>query len=240
MSAKAIDVHNLSFQYQDQADLSRVSFGLNTGQMMGIIGPNGAGKSTLLDCMLGLLPTYQGEVRFFGKPFQSVRKSIAYVPQRDQIDLNFPATVFDFVLTGRYPHLPFYRAYGKKDKQLARQALEDVDMEKLAKRHISALSGGQFKRMLIARAFTQQAQLLLLDEPFAGVDAQSEERIIQLLRDYVAEGHTVVAVHHDLSTLERYFDWVLLLNVEVKAQGFPKDVLQDTQTKSIYGLDTLS
>lgn len=215
----SIICRNLHVSYYGTEVVSDVSFTTQQGKLVGIIGPNGAGKSTLMKALLGLIPRDKGDVRFFGSSLKSIQKKIAYVPQRNNIDWDFPITVFDTVLLGTYPHLGFFRRPKKEDKQFAYECLEKVGMEKFAKRQISELSGGQQQRVFLARALAQKAELFFLDEPFVGIDVASEEMIIHLLKEIRDQGKTVFVVHHDLSKVESYFDDLLLLNKELIASG---------------------
>ncbi|MCB1110866.1 MAG: metal ABC transporter ATP-binding protein, partial [Chlamydiia bacterium] len=199
------------------------------------IGPNGAGKSTFLKAVLGIVKPLSGSVRFFGKPFKEVSGQIAYVPQKRSIDWDFPITVFDVVLMGRYGKLRGLKWYTKADKLAARRMLERLEMGDLAERQISALSGGQQQRLFIARALLQEGEILLLDEPFAGVDQATEEVIMKLLKTLRDEGKTILVVHHDLSTAPNYFDQVLLLNTSLVAYGDTKEVLTPENLTRAYG-----
>lgn len=187
--------------------------------MSAIVGPNGAGKSTLLKAALGVIPRVSGKVRVFGTPIERARARIAYVPQRASVDWDFPTTVLDVVQMGLYRKAGLFgRLSGRLDRT-ARDCLDRVGMVSLADRQIGQLSGGQQQRVFLARALAQEADLYLLDEPFAGVDAATERAIIDVLKDLQSEGRSVVAVHHDLATVRSYFDHVLLINVRQIAEG---------------------
>jgi manganese/zinc/iron transport system ATP- binding protein len=187
--------------------------------MSAIVGPNGAGKSTLLKASLGLIPKVSGQVTVFGQPLEAARDRIAYVPQRASVDWDFPTTVIDVVLMGRYRKLGLFGRVSRAERALATQALARVGMEGFASRQIGQLSGGQQQRVFLARALAQEADLYLLDEPFAGVDAATERAIIDLLKELKDQGKSVIAVHHDLSTVAEYFDHVFLVNVRAMAEG---------------------
>lgn len=188
------------------------------GAMTAIIGPNGAGKSTLLKAALGLIRPQTGEVRAFGLPVAQALPRIAYVPQRAAVDWDFPARVIDVVLMGAWRRTGLLgRLSGEKARAV--ECLARVGMETFATRQIGALSGGQQQRVFLARALMQGADLYLLDEPFAGVDAATEAAIIGLLKNLRDEGRSIVAVHHDLSTVPAYFDRVLLMNRRTVAEG---------------------
>ncbi|MEO0475625.1 MAG: metal ABC transporter ATP-binding protein [Planctomycetota bacterium] len=231
--AAVVRAEGLTVAYDARPVLRSVSFEVLPGEMIGIIGPNGAGKSTLLKCLLGLIHTDYGRVELFGRPAEDHRSAVAYVPQTEGVDWDFPVTVRDVVLMGRarrgwlgWPNV--------RDRVAARDALEQVGMTRFAKRHIRQLSGGQQRRVFLARALCQQAELLLLDEPFAGVDAASEQAIYQLIEEIRQSGKTVIVVNHDLSILSR-FDRVLMLNQRVIAYGPPSEVVNDHTLSATYG-----
>jgi manganese/zinc/iron transport system ATP- binding protein len=207
----AIEAEDLNVSYGHISVLWDVSFQIPKGVSVGIIGPNGAGKSTLLKAALGLIKPLSGRVWFSG--------SVAYVPQREGVDWDFPITAEEVVLMGRYGQLGLFGRPRKADFEAAQAALEQVGMAPFAKRQIGQLSGGQQQRLFIARAIVQNADILLLDEPFAGVDLASEKVIVELLNQLKARGKTILIVHHDLPSVEEYFDWALLLNTRVLACG---------------------
>jgi manganese/zinc/iron transport system ATP- binding protein len=200
-----------------------------------IVGPNGAGKSTFLKAVLGLIPTDGGEVQFFGRPVATARARIAYVPQRASVDWDFPASARDVVTMGMYPRLGAFGRITRADRDLALECLDRVGMADLAARQIGRLSGGQQQRVFLARALAQGADLFLLDEPFAGVDAATEAAIVDVLRDQRAKGRTVVAVHHDLTTVADYFDQVILMRGRVVAAGPVDRVFTDAAVARTYG-----
>ena len=215
----ALDVKQLSVGYQNKSILQNVTFSLPAGASIAIIGPNGAGKSTLLKGLMQLIPASQGEVNFFGKTLKQCYTDIAYVPQREEIDWDFPINVLDVTLMGRHGHLKFWQRPSAQDLALAQSSLEKVGMLAFAERPISQLSGGQQQRVFIARALTQQAQLYLMDEPFAGVDISTEKALVQLFTELKNEGKTLISVHHDLNTLRDYFDWVVMVNAGLITVG---------------------
>ncbi len=215
----AISIRGLSVSYGRKRVLSNIWLDIEPGVVVGIVGPNGAGKSTLFKAIMGLLDQYMGEVHVLGKPVEEVRKQVAYIPQRDDIDWHFPATVYDIVVMGRYPHKGLLRRLDAQDHAIVRQALQDMDIAQLQHRQIGELSGGQQQRVFLARALAQQADILLLDEPFVGVDVTTEERIIQILKKLARSGKTMLVVHHDLSTVQAYFDKVVMLNQRLIAYG---------------------
>lgn len=216
---QTIDVKNLSVSYYDKEVIKNVDFSFKTGKLIGILGPNGAGKSTLIKAILGLIPRDSGKITFENQPLKAVQRSIAYVPQRSNIDWDFPIIVKDTVLLGTYPGLGLFRRPKKEDKKWAMECLEKVGMEKLAHSQIGELSGGQQQRVFLARALAQKAKYFFLDEPFVGIDVSSEEVIIHILKKLRDEGKTVFVVHHDLTTVESYFDELILINKELVGAG---------------------
>jgi len=235
ISQPAIDVNDLTVAYREKPVLWDVDFQAPQDQLLAIVGPNGAGKSTLIKSILGLIKPAAGRIRVFGKIYRAQSRMIGYVPQRGSVDWDFPTSVLDVVLMGRYGHLGWIKRPGRGDVDLAMECLDKVGMTDFMKRQISQLSGGQQQRVFIARAFIQDAPIYLMDEPFAGVDAATEKSIIGLLRELKSKGKTVICVHHDLQTLKEYFDWVMLLNVRAVALGKTGDVLTAENLKRTYG-----
>ena len=233
MSA-AIAVDNLSVAYQHRLVLRGVSFACPPGAIMGVVGPNGAGKSTLFKAILGLVPPAAGSVRLFGEPAHRRRRQVAYVPQRETVDWDFPATVRDVVMMGRVPHIGWLRRPRPRDDAMVEQALEEVGMRELADRPIGQLSGGQQQRAFLARALAQGAELLLLDEPFVGIDAATEELVYQIMGRLRDGGKTIVVVNHDLSAVERY-DLLALINGRLVACGPPAEVFTPDNIRATYG-----
>lgn len=231
---KAISIQNLYVSYHGNEAVRNVSLGVDPGNLVGIIGPNGAGKSTFLKAMLGLIPRDKGEVEILGKTVKEVRKQIAYVPQRNDIDWDFPITVIDAVLLGTYPRLKLFRRPGKKERQWAIECLGRVGMEDYKHRQIGELSGGQQQRVFLARALAQQAEVFFLDEPFVGVDVSSEETIVKILKELCWQGKTVIVVHHDLSKANDYFHQLILLNKELIGFGAVSDVFQTEIIERAY------
>ncbi|ELR68796.1 Manganese ABC transporter, ATP-binding protein SitB [Fulvivirga imtechensis AK7] len=228
-----LEVHDLTVSYDKKPVLWDVDLTLPYGKLIGIVGPNGAGKSTLIKSVMGLTPNSSGYVKLFDQSLREARGKISYVPQRESVDWDFPASVLDVVLMGRYGKLGLFRRPRKADKDIAMDSLRKVGMEAYEKRQISQLSGGQQQRVFLARALAQQADLYFMDEPFAGVDAATEKAIISLLREMSAKGKTVIVVHHDLQSVTQYFDWVILLNMRLVASGpvekvFTTELLQET------------
>jgi manganese/zinc/iron transport system ATP- binding protein len=230
-----LTVEGLTVAYQKKPVLLDVSFEVTEGELIGIIGPNGAGKSTLIKAILGLLPGLSGNVSIYGQPYKQQRRLVGYVPQRESVDWDFPTNALDVVMMGRYGHLGLIRRPGAKERQLAMECLEKVGMADFAQRQISQLSGGQQQRVFLARALVQDATLYFMDEPFAGVDAATEKAIITLLNELKREGKTVLVVHHDLATVEEYFDSVLLLNGELVAYGPTSSTFTPELLQQAYG-----
>ncbi len=231
----AVEVEKLSVSYFETTALEDLSVRFTPGQLIGIIGPNGAGKSTFIKAIMGLIPAEATTIRLLGQSVKQARTRVAYVPQRSAIDWDFPIRVLDAVLIGCYPQLGLFKRPTKQHRIHARSCLERVGMLDYADRQIGELSGGQQQRVFLARALAQDAHLLLLDEPFVGVDAGSEGVIIDLLRMLRDEGKTIVVVHHDLSKAADYFDTLLLLNRRVISVGPPTDVLQPHIIEGAYG-----
>jgi manganese/zinc/iron transport system ATP- binding protein len=231
----AIEVHSLTVGYDQKPVLWNVDFSIPEGQITGIIGPNGSGKTTLLKSMMGLLPINSGYVKIYNQALKDIRTRIAYVPQRESVDWDFPASVMDITLMGRYRKKNLFRRLNKEDKTAAIESLKKVGMLDFADRQISQLSGGQQQRVFIARALAQGADLFIMDEPFAGVDAASENAILDLFADMKKNGKTVVVVHHDLQTAKQYFDWMVLLNTRLVASGPTEQVFTDKLLQETYG-----
>jgi manganese/zinc/iron transport system ATP- binding protein len=232
-------VHDLTVAYHRKPVLWDVELNIPEGTLAGIVGPNGAGKSTLLKACLDLIPKTSGEALIYGKPYAEQRDLIAYVPQRESVDWDFPVSALDVVAMGTY------RKLGCKQKDQAREALEQVGIGHLADRQISQLSGGQQQRVFLARALVQDAQIYFMDEPFAAVDAATEQAIIELLQNLNTRGKTVLCVHHDLATVSRYFDHLVLLNMRVVASGptaetFTRENLQKTYGGKLSLLDDVA
>lgn len=233
--AAALSIQDLTVGYDRRPVLWNINLELPKGRLIGIIGPNGSGKTTILKAVLGLLPLASGEIRLLGKPLPEVRLKIAYVPQRSAVDWDFPATALDVAIMGRYGRLGLFRRAGSADKAMAKQALERVGMLDFKNRQIGQLSGGQQQRVFLARAIAQEAELYFLDEPFAGVDIATERTIIELLKRMRDDGKTVIVVHHDLKTATDYFDWAVLLNQRLVANGPVDEVLTEARLQEAYG-----
>lgn len=230
-----LGITDLTVAYHRKPVLWDIDYAAPQGELVGIIGPNGAGKSTLLKAVLELVPRAAGRVSIYGRPLNEQRRHIAYVPQRESVDWDFPVNALDVVAMGRYARIGWFRWVNRKHKQAAHEALERVGMGEYAKRQISQLSGGQQQRVFLARALTQDASIYLMDEPFAGVDAATERAIVQLLHDLRSAGKTVIVVHHDLNSVSHYFDSVLLLNMRLVASGPTGEVFTEENLRKTYG-----
>lgn len=235
MNNISIETHNLTVSYDRRPVLWNIDFKLPSSSIIGIIGPNGSGKTTLLKAIMGLVKTNSGYVKIFDQELEDVRSRISYVPQRESVDWDFPASVMDVVLMGRYRKNNLMKRLSKKDKDLAAEALEKVNMLEFSNRQISQLSGGQQQRVFIARSLAQGADLYILDEPFVGVDAATESAIMTLFNEMKAQGKTVVVVHHDLQTAKLYFDWMVLLNTRLVASGPKEEIFNEELLQEAYG-----
>lgn len=222
-----LEVKGLTVAYDNKVILNNFRLSLPAGKLYGLIGPNGSGKSTLFKSILGLVATDQGDIQLGGAPISALRKHISYVPQKEEIDWQFPATVMDVVLMGRYPHKKTFARLNKNDRDKARLHLRELDIEALQNKQISELSGGQQQRVFIARALAQEADVYFLDEPFVGVDVTTEDKIMTILKKLVREGKTVIIIHHDLSKAKAYFDDLILINRRLLAFGPAQQVLTE-------------
>ncbi len=231
----AIEVRDLTVAYREIPVLWDIDIEVPEGILLAIVGPNGAGKTTLLKAILGMLKPAAGDILIKGKSYPEQRKLVGYVPQRGSVDWDFPTSVLDVVLMGRYGQLGWFNRPGKTDERLAIDALKQVGMADLSCRQINQLSGGQQQRVFLARALVQAADIYFMDEPFVGVDAVTETAIVTVLKSLRDQGKTVVVVHHDLQTLADYFDWGLLLNVRKIAMGPIKEVITTDNLKLAYG-----
>ena len=229
-----IRIENLSVSYKETLALKDISLVLQGPTITGIIGPNGAGKSTLLKGMLGIIP-HEGHAFIEDKEMKKSLKKVAYVEQKIHIDYNFPIKVKECVSLGLYPSIPLFHTLKESHWKKVADALEIVGLSDYAERQISQLSGGQFQRVLIARCLVQDADYILLAEPFVGIDSVSEEIIMNTLRDLKKAGKTVLIVHHDLGKVAHYFDQVLLLNKELIAFGPTKETFTQANLKQAYG-----
>lgn len=230
-----LDVQNLCAHYGEVEALSNISFSAACGHTLALIGPNGAGKSTLLNALAGLIAPSSGAILWNGVPLHNTRREIAYMPQRTEVDWRFPITVRELVEMGRYPNTGLWKKLCHHDRDIVDKALITLGLQDLQHRQIGALSGGQQQRAFLARALAQEAHILLLDEPFTGLDVPGTESLAELLRSLAAEGRLVIASHHDLSTAARIFDHSLLLNRHSIAYGATAEVLSDEHLHTAFG-----
>ena len=230
-----LTVHDLTVAYQRKPVIWDVELNIPEGCLVGIVGPNGAGKSTLIKACLDLIPRTSGWARIYGKPYRENRHLVGYVPQRESVDWDFPVSVLDVAAMGTYRRLGWFRKVGRAERRLAMDCLEKVGIAHLARRQISQLSGGQQQRVFLARALAQEARVYFMDEPFAAVDAATEQAIVALLKELREGGRTCLVVHHDLATVSSYFDWVVMLNMRVVACGPTAEVFTEENLRKTYG-----
>jgi manganese/zinc/iron transport system ATP- binding protein len=234
-ASSPLSIHDMTVAYDRKPVLWDVDYDAPEGGLIGIVGPNGAGKSTLVKAALDLVPKASGRVLVYGKPYRAQRHLVGYVPQRETVDWEFPVNALDVVAMGRYGKIGWFRPVGRGHRSAALDALARVGMADYAKRQISQLSGGQQQRVFLARALAQDAKLYLMDEPFAGVDAATEAAIVAILHELRESGRTVLLVHHDLQTVPRYFDHVILLNMRIVAAGPTEAVFTRENLEKTYG-----
>lgn len=230
-----VQVEDLTMAYHDKPVLWDNDVDIIRNSRTAIVGPNGAGKSTLLKGILGLEKTLSGEVYIMGQSLKKVKKQIAYIPQASSVNWDFPTTVLDVVLMGRYVHLGWIKRPTEDDRVIAEKALKKIGMYDFKDRQISQLSGGQRQRVFIARAIAQDAEIYFMDEPLAGVDKKTEKIIMDFLKESQEQGKTSVVVHHDLRTLTEYFDHVVILNKKVIAQGPVDEVFTEDNINKAFG-----
>jgi manganese/zinc/iron transport system ATP- binding protein len=229
-----VEFHDVTVAYGRRPVLWNVDLTIDRPCLFGVIGPNGAGKSTMLKAALGLVPLVGGHVRFFGQPLARVRGRVGYVPQRETVDWDFPVTVTDVVLMGTYGRLGWFRRPGRRERDLAAACLDRVGLTEFADRQIGRLSGGQQQRVFLARALAQEAEVYLFDEPMAGVDVRSQERIFAVLAELRDAGRLVIVVHHDLRTAAEWFDRVALVDMRLVAAGPTAEVLTPENLARTY------
>ncbi|MCB1228727.1 MAG: ABC transporter ATP-binding protein [Verrucomicrobiae bacterium] len=228
-------IENLSVNYGEVRALEEVNLRIRCAGCLALVGPNGAGKSTLLKSLAGIVTPNSGELRWREKPLRECSAEIAYLAQRSEVDWNFPLTVRGLVEMGRFPHLGWWRRFGKRDREIIDQSLETMRLTDLAGRQISALSGGQQQRAFVARALAQEAHIFLLDEPFTGLDRPSQDLLTELVTQLARDGRLVIASHHDLDTVPDIFDEVLLLNRRPIAFGGVEEVFNVTNLEACFG-----
>lgn len=230
----AIEVKNLTVSFGPKPALLDVSLTIDQGLLVGVIGPNGAGKSTLIKAVLGFVKPDFGQVLILGTPWEQARGKVAYVPQRGAVDWDYPITVEQVAMMGRYGHVPWWKDPGPEDRDRVQEALEMVRMTDFRHRQIGQLSGGQQQRVFMARALAQGGDILLLDEPFAGVDAATERAILDVLDRAKTSGRTLIVVHHDLVTAAEYFDRLVLIKQRLYGYGAPDRVLNPELLAEVY------
>mgnify|MGYP006111322233 CR=1 FL=1 len=230
-----LSIRGLTVAYDDKPAVWDLNYDAPDRGLVAIIGPNGAGKSTMIKAVLGLVPALAGDVRVFGSKLRQARRRIAYIPQRTSVDWDFPASAEDVVAMGLYGEIGWCRPVRRRHREAALNYLDRVGMADFAERQIGQLSGGQQQRVFLARALAQKADLYLMDEPFAGVDAATERAIVIVMREVRDVGATVLCVHHDLQTVADYFDHALILNVHAIAHGTVAGVLTEEILQRAYG-----
>jgi manganese/zinc/iron transport system ATP- binding protein len=235
MPIPPVEIHDMTVAYHRKPVLWDIDFVAPEGQLIGIVGPNGAGKSTLIKAALGLIPLASGKVEIYGQPYNRQRHLVGYVPQRETVDWDFPVTAFDVVQMGTYGRLGWFRRPGAAERRQAEAALDQVGMSDFAGRQIRQLSGGQQQRIFLARALAQDARIYFMDEPFAGVDATTEQAILTLLQTLRSSGKTVLVVHHELETVRDYFDYLVLLNMRLVAAGPTATTFTQKNLQTTYG-----
>lgn len=233
-TAPVIAVENLTVSYGPKPALLDISLSVDKGLLVGVIGPNGAGKSTFIKAILGFVKRDFGSVKILGIPAEKARGLVAYVPQRGAVDWDFPVCVKEVAMMGRYGAIPWYKNPSRKDWEIVNQALDMVRMSEFKDRQIGQLSGGQQQRVFMARALAQGSEILLLDEPFAGVDAATERAILDVLERAKQTGRTLIVVHHDLATASEYFDRLILIKQRMYAYGTPQMVLREDLLSEVY------
>jgi manganese transport system ATP-binding protein len=237
MKSISIDVENLTVAYHGKVALHGAYLQIQAGSISGLVGMNGSGKSTLFKAIMGFLKPVTGRVLINGLPIRSVQKKslVAYVPQSEEVDWNFPVSVHDVVMMGRYGYMNILRIPAAKDQRVVRESLERVQMWSMRDRQIGELSGGQKKRAFLARALAQQGTVLLLDEPFTGVDIKTEKTMIDLLLELRQEGHTILISTHDLASITTFCDQVVLINRTILAYGNTSEVFTEENLSRTFG-----
>ena len=234
MSEYAVSTKNLSVAYSDKPVIWKLNINVEKGSRTAIVGPNGAGKSTLIKAVMKLIKPVSGKSFIDGSTHKSALKQVAYVPQKGEVNWDFPATVFDVVLMGRYVHKGLFKRPDKKDKDIAAAALETMKMTQYKDRQISELSGGQRQRVFLARAIAHDASIYIMDEPLQGIDITTEKLIIRTMKKLQAEGKTFLVVHHNLNTVPDYFNRVIILNKEIIASGPVEEVWTKENINAAY------
>lgn len=231
----AIEIKHLNVSYYDHLVLNDINLNIPKGVMCAISGPNGAGKTTLVKSILNFIPHLTGSIKISGKDLKKEIDNISYVPQKESVNWQFPTTVSDVVLMGTYRELGWFKRPGKTQKDKANQAMKQLGILDLANKEIASLSGGQQQRVFLARMLCQDADIIFLDEPLVGIDKKSEQIIMNILNQLKEEGKTIIVVHHDLSTIEKYFDYLVLVNHKIVTSGYVKDIFTPDNINQAYG-----
>lgn len=231
----AIEIKHLNVSYYDHLVLNDINLNIPQGVMCAISGPNGAGKTTLVKSILNFIPHLTGSIKINGKDLKKEIDNISYVPQKESVNWQFPATVSDVVLMGTYRELGWFKRPGKTQKDKANQAMKQLGILDLANKEITSLSGGQQQRVFLARMLCQDADIIFLDEPLVGIDKKSEQIIMNILNQLKEEGKTIIVVHHDLATIEKYFDYLVLVNHKIVTSGYVKDIFTPDNINQAYG-----
>lgn len=231
----AIEIKHLNVSYYDHLVLNDINLNIPKGVMCAISGPNGAGKTTLVKSILNFIPHLTGSIKINGKDLKKEIDNISYVPQKESVNWQFPTTVSDVVLMGTYRELGWFKRPGKTQKDKANQAMKQLGILDLANKEIASLSGGQQQRVFLARMLCQDADIIFLDEPLVGIDKKSEQIIMNILNQLKEEGKTIIVVHHDLATIEKYFDYLVLVNHKIVTSGFVKDIFTPDNINQAYG-----
>ncbi|MFC3419560.1 metal ABC transporter ATP-binding protein [Salinicoccus hispanicus] len=229
-----ITIKDLNVAYQEKPALWHVNMSIPVNSRTAIVGPNGAGKSTLIKSIMTLIKPISGKIDIDGKDARHALKRIAYVPQKGEVNWDFPATVLDVVLMGRYVHKGWFKRTNRQDADIALSALKTMKMETFRNRQISELSGGQRQRVFLARAIAQDADIYIMDEPLQGIDITTEKLIIDVMKSLQQEGKTFIVVHHQLDTVEEYFDYAVILNKTVIAEGSVEAIWNESNIKQAY------
>lgn len=231
----AIEIKHLNVSYYDHLVLNDINLNIPQGVMCAISGPNGAGKTTLVKSILNFIPHLTGSIKVNGKDLKQEIDNISYVPQKESVNWQFPTTVSDVVLMGTYRELGWFKRPGKTQKDKANQAMKQLGILDLANKEIASLSGGQQQRVFLARMLCQDADIIFLDEPLVGIDKKSEQIIMNILNQLKEEGKTIIVVHHDLATIEKYFDYLVLVNHKIVTAGYVKDIFTPDNINQAYG-----
>lgn len=231
----AIEIKHLNVSYYDHLVLNDINLNIPQGVMCAISGPNGAGKTTLVKSILNFIPHLTGSIKINGNDLKKEIDNISYVPQKESVNWQFPTTVSDVVLMGTYRELGWFKRPGKTQKDKANQAMKQLGILDLADKEIASLSGGQQQRVFLARMLCQDADIIFLDEPLVGIDKKSEQIIMNILNQLKEEGKTIIVVHHDLATIEKYFDYLVLVNHKIVSSGYVKDIFTPDNINQAYG-----